>query len=93
MKNANEALEDSMDTRQDVKQKLSMCKSRGDLATLEKTVKELSVVDLNRKVSSRLQSHDLGHNVSINVSLTTFLQQDNLSICAAFRSIHSLKQT
>nr|XP_046250599.1 laminin subunit beta-4 [Scatophagus argus] len=50
VRNANKALEDSMDTRQEVKQKLSTCSSRGDLAPLEKKVKELSVVDLNRKV-------------------------------------------
>lgn len=51
VRNANKAVEVSMDTRQEVKHKLSMCSSRGDLAPLEKRVKELSVVDLNRKVS------------------------------------------
>ncbi|XP_030280431.1 laminin subunit beta-4 [Sparus aurata] len=50
VRNANKAVEVSMDTRQEVKHKLSMCSSRGDLAPLEKKVKELSVVDLNRKV-------------------------------------------
>ncbi|CAK6979151.1 laminin subunit beta-4 [Scomber scombrus] len=50
VKNANEALEDSMDTRQEAKHKLSMCSSRGDLAPLEKSVKALSVVGLNRKI-------------------------------------------
>ncbi|XP_019113332.2 laminin subunit beta-4 [Larimichthys crocea] len=49
VRNANRALEDSMDTRQEVKHKLSAC-SKGDLAPLEKKVKELSVVDLNRKI-------------------------------------------
>ncbi|XP_067447150.1 laminin subunit beta-4 [Thunnus thynnus] len=50
VKNANKALEDSMDTRQEVKHKLSTCSSRGDLSPLEKTVKALSVVNLNRKI-------------------------------------------
>lgn len=51
VRNANKALEDSMDTRQEVKRKLSTCSSRGDLAPLEKKVKELSAGDLNQKVS------------------------------------------
>ncbi|TDH10018.1 hypothetical protein EPR50_G00093320 [Perca flavescens] len=52
VRNASRALEDSMDTRQEVKHKLSMCSSSGsgDLALLEKNVKELSVVNLNRKL-------------------------------------------
>ncbi|XP_039664896.1 laminin subunit beta-4 [Perca fluviatilis] len=52
VRNASRTLEDSMDTRQEVKHKLSMCSSSGsgDLALLEKNVKELSVVDLNRKL-------------------------------------------
>ncbi|XP_044050213.1 laminin subunit beta-4 [Siniperca chuatsi] len=50
VRNANKALEDSMDTRQEVKNKLGMCSSRGDLAPLEKKVKEHSAVDLNRKI-------------------------------------------
>ncbi|XP_070687634.1 laminin subunit beta-4 [Pempheris klunzingeri] len=50
VRNANKAVEDSMDTRQEVKHKLSTCSSRGDLAQLGKKVKELSVENLNRKV-------------------------------------------
>ncbi|KAM7397366.1 hypothetical protein PAMP_020344 [Pampus punctatissimus] len=50
VRNANEALEDSMTTRQEVKHKLSMCSSRGDMAPLEKIVKALSVVNLNRMI-------------------------------------------
>ncbi|CAJ1055766.1 laminin subunit beta-4 [Xyrichtys novacula] len=50
VRNANEAVEDSMDIRQDAKHKLSMCSGRGDLGPLEKKVKELDVVDFNRKV-------------------------------------------
>ncbi|XP_049929321.1 laminin subunit beta-4 [Epinephelus moara] len=50
VRNANKALEDSMDTRQEVKRKLSMDSDKGDLAPVEKKIKELSVVDLNRKV-------------------------------------------
>ncbi|XP_026221368.1 laminin subunit beta-4 isoform X2 [Anabas testudineus] len=50
LRNANTALEDSMDTRQDIKHKLSMCSSRGDLGSLEKKIKELSVADLNTQI-------------------------------------------
>ncbi|XP_047189486.1 laminin subunit beta-4 isoform X2 [Scophthalmus maximus] len=50
VKTSHEALENSMDTRQEVKQKLSLCSSRGNLVPLEKKIKELSVVDLNRKI-------------------------------------------
>lgn len=57
VRNASKALEDSMDTRQEVKHKLSMCSSRGDLAPLEKKIKDLSVVDLNRKVSINQNCH------------------------------------
>lgn len=39
-----------MDTRQLAKQKLSMCSDDGDLAALEKKVKDLSVVNLSKKV-------------------------------------------
>ncbi|XP_041652348.1 laminin subunit beta-4 [Cheilinus undulatus] len=49
IRNANRAVEDSMDTRQDIKVKLSMC-SRGDLAPVDKKVQQLSVVNLNRKI-------------------------------------------
>ncbi|KAF7666905.1 hypothetical protein LDENG_00088500 [Lucifuga dentata] len=50
VRNAVKTLEDSMDTRQEVKHKLSMCSSRGDLAQLEKKVKVLSVVNLNQHI-------------------------------------------
>ncbi|XP_040894125.1 laminin subunit beta-4 [Toxotes jaculatrix] len=50
VRNASEALEDSMDTRSEVKHKLSTCSNRGDLALLEKRVRELSVLYLRRKV-------------------------------------------
>ncbi|XP_023255175.1 laminin subunit beta-4-like [Seriola lalandi dorsalis] len=52
VKNANKGLEDSMDTRQEVKLKLSTCSKGGrrDLAPLEMKIKELSVVQFNRKV-------------------------------------------
>lgn len=56
VKNANKALEDSMDTRQVVKHKLSMFSSSGELVSLEKKVRELSVVNLNQKVSFLFQS-------------------------------------
>lgn len=52
VKNATKALEDSMDTRQKIKNKLSTCSKGGeDLAPLEKKVEELSVTPLNQKVS------------------------------------------
>ncbi|XP_039860060.1 laminin subunit beta-4 isoform X2 [Simochromis diagramma] len=47
--NVSKAVEDSMDTRQEVKHKLSMCNT-GDLALLKKKVTELSVVQLKQKV-------------------------------------------
>uniref|UniRef100_A0A4W6C4H5 Laminin subunit beta-1 n=1 Tax=Lates calcarifer TaxID=8187 RepID=A0A4W6C4H5_LATCA len=50
VRNANKALEDSMDTRKEVKHKLSTCSSSGDLTPMEKKIKELSVVKLNQKV-------------------------------------------
>ncbi|KAG7233023.1 hypothetical protein INR49_007538 [Caranx melampygus] len=50
VKNASEGLEDSMDTRQGIKHKLSTCnRGGGDLAPLEKKINELSVVQLNQK--------------------------------------------
>lgn len=48
--NAGKAVEDSMDTRQTVKSKLDTFSSRGVLEPLEKNIKKLSMVDLNRKV-------------------------------------------
>uniref|UniRef100_A0A3Q3M5F7 Laminin subunit beta-4-like n=1 Tax=Labrus bergylta TaxID=56723 RepID=A0A3Q3M5F7_9LABR len=51
VRNASRTVEDSTDTRQEVKLKLSTCSSKGNLAPLEKKIKELSVVTINRKVS------------------------------------------
>ncbi|KAM4733907.1 laminin subunit beta-4 isoform 2-T2 [Anableps anableps] len=58
LRNSNKAVEDSMDTRQEAKRKLSMCSGRGDLATLEKKVKELSMRKLNQKVCGRPDPED-----------------------------------
>lgn len=54
VKAADKALEDSMDTRLKVKDKLSSCNSSGDMGPLENEVKALSVVGLNGKVSAVL---------------------------------------
>lgn len=53
VRDANRALEDSMDTRQKVKHKLSMCSGKGDLAPLERKTEDLNTTDLNRKVRNR----------------------------------------
>ncbi|KAM6926955.1 laminin subunit beta-4 [Lycodopsis pacificus] len=50
VRNGNKALEDSMDTRQEVKHKLNTCSSRGDMASLENKVQQLSVVNLNQMI-------------------------------------------
>ncbi|XP_008292613.1 laminin subunit beta-4-like [Stegastes partitus] len=50
VRNANKAVEDSMDARQEVKRKLSTCNSKGDLVPLEKKVNGISVVDLNQQI-------------------------------------------
>uniref|UniRef100_UPI003AAF4A91 laminin subunit beta-4 n=1 Tax=Centroberyx gerrardi TaxID=166262 RepID=UPI003AAF4A91 len=50
VRNANKALEDSMDRRQEIKEKLAGCSSRGDMTQLEKKVKALSVADLNKDI-------------------------------------------
>lgn len=50
VKDATKAVEDSMDTRQQAKQKLGQC-VKGDLEPLEKEIQELSVESLNRQVS------------------------------------------
>ncbi|XP_047453457.1 laminin subunit beta-4 isoform X2 [Mugil cephalus] len=50
VRSANKAVEDSMDTRQEVKRRLSMCNTKRDQAPLEKKVKELSVVSLTQKI-------------------------------------------
>ncbi|XP_017281846.1 laminin subunit beta-4 [Kryptolebias marmoratus] len=50
LRSSTKAVEDSIDTRQEVKRKLGTCKGRGELAMLEKKVKELSVLKLNQKI-------------------------------------------
>lgn len=52
VRDANQALEDSMDTRQKAKHKLSMCSGKGDPSPLEKKIEDLNVTDLNRKVGN-----------------------------------------
>ncbi|TNN41537.1 Laminin subunit beta-4 [Liparis tanakae] len=52
--NANRAVEDSMDTRQEVKHKLNMCSSKGNMVSLEK-VQELSLAHLNRMINDAKQ--------------------------------------
>ncbi|XP_041795045.1 laminin subunit beta-4 isoform X2 [Chelmon rostratus] len=49
LRNGSKAVEDSMDTRQRIKRKLSNC-SKGNLALLEKNVTDLSLVKLNRMI-------------------------------------------
>ncbi|XP_014860210.1 PREDICTED: laminin subunit beta-4-like [Poecilia mexicana] len=58
VRNSIKAVEDSMDTRQETKRKLSMCSGRADLATLEKKVKELNVRQLNQKICGRPDPDD-----------------------------------
>lgn len=50
VKKAEKALEDSMDTRQKIKEKLSSCNSKGDFGSLEKMVNDLSVTKLNEDI-------------------------------------------
>uniref|UniRef100_A0A8C6MJ84 Laminin, beta 4 n=1 Tax=Nothobranchius furzeri TaxID=105023 RepID=A0A8C6MJ84_NOTFU len=50
IRNSNKVTMDSIDTRQEIKLKLSMCRNRGNLAALEQKVKELSEIKLNQKV-------------------------------------------
>lgn len=50
VRNTNQILEDSMNTRREAELNLTMCCGKGDLAPLEKDVKGLSVVDLNKQV-------------------------------------------
>ncbi|KAM6937856.1 laminin subunit beta-4 [Xenentodon cancila] len=50
VRNAKKAVEESMDTRQEVRSKLGTCSDRGDLAPLKKKVKELSEANLIKKV-------------------------------------------
>ncbi|XP_035013706.2 laminin subunit beta-4 isoform X1 [Hippoglossus stenolepis] len=53
VKSATKALDDSVDIRQEVKHKLSVCGSRGDVTPVEKKITELSVVNLNRQICGR----------------------------------------
>ncbi|CAB1313509.1 unnamed protein product, partial [Coregonus sp. 'balchen'] len=50
VKDAERALENSMDTRQEVKDHLSSCIILGDMEVLEKNVKALSVAKLNKNI-------------------------------------------
>lgn len=50
VRNTNQTLEDSMNTRLEAELNLTMCCGKGDLAPLESKVKGLSVVGLNRQV-------------------------------------------
>ncbi|XP_028304206.1 laminin subunit beta-4 isoform X2 [Gouania willdenowi] len=51
LKDANRAVEVSMATRQDAKDKLNTCSSpRGDLTPLEKKVQQLQILPLNKKI-------------------------------------------
>ncbi|XP_061578256.1 laminin subunit beta-4 [Cololabis saira] len=50
VKNSKKAVEDSMDTRQEAKAKLSTCSSKGGSAPLEKKINELSAGKLNKTV-------------------------------------------
>lgn len=52
VRDADKALEDSMDTRQKAKHKLSMYSGKGKLAPLENQTEDLNVTDLNRKVGN-----------------------------------------
>uniref|UniRef100_A0A4W5Q591 Laminin subunit beta-1 n=1 Tax=Hucho hucho TaxID=62062 RepID=A0A4W5Q591_9TELE len=51
VKETERALENSMDTRQEIKDHLSSCSILGDMEGLEKKVKALSVAKLNKNVS------------------------------------------
>lgn len=50
LKEADKALEDSMDTRLEIKNKLASCSSKGDMGQLENKVKDLSVAQLNENI-------------------------------------------
>ncbi|CAN9498663.1 unnamed protein product [Ophioblennius macclurei] len=50
VRKANQAVENSMDTRQEVKRRLGLGSRGGDLAPLEKKIQDLSVVPFNQKV-------------------------------------------
>lgn len=55
--NTNQTLEDSMNTKKEVELNLTMCCNKDDLAPLEKKVKGLNVMDLNRKVCFNQNCH------------------------------------
>ncbi|KAM6973327.1 laminin subunit beta-4 [Aplochiton taeniatus] len=50
VKKAEKALEDSMNTRQEIKEKLASCGSKGDFGPLEKKIDALSVAKLNEDI-------------------------------------------
>ncbi|XP_062418892.1 laminin subunit beta-4 isoform X2 [Pungitius pungitius] len=50
VRNGNKAVEDSKDTRQEVKHELSMCSSKGDMVPLEKKIQQLSMVHLKKMI-------------------------------------------
>uniref|UniRef100_A0AAQ4RAI8 Laminin, beta 4 n=1 Tax=Gasterosteus aculeatus aculeatus TaxID=481459 RepID=A0AAQ4RAI8_GASAC len=56
VRNGNKAIEDSMDTRHQVKHDLSMCSSKGNMMSVEKKVQQLSMVNLNKIVSTNLKT-------------------------------------
>lgn len=59
VRNTNQTLEDSMNTRLEAELNLTACCGQGDLAPLERKVTGLSVVDLNRQVCVHKHTHNL----------------------------------
>lgn len=57
VRNTNQTLEDSMNTRLEAELNLTTCCGQADLAPLERKVKALSVVDLNRQVCVLQNTH------------------------------------
>jgi len=51
VRNADQALEDSMDTRRALKDQLGSCGAKGNMSHLEEKVNSLDVVKLNEAVS------------------------------------------
>lgn len=72
LKNANQAVEDSADTRQDAKQKLSACSGEGVLGPLEKKVKALSVVNFNKQVRHVFPSEIYRHSAGLKFTPMIF---------------------
>ncbi|XP_034144339.1 laminin subunit beta-4 [Esox lucius] len=58
VKEAERALEDSMDTRQEIKNRLANCNSLEEMEQLENKVKALSVVNLNEKICGASSDDD-----------------------------------